>query len=587
MSWISEWFRRAPAKETNPPSAPARATVPTCNGWQKWLTGLGLIACAMLFLYFLLLCWPPPKPRESFTLGLLQRAVTVRPGEPATYTICGYARSGFAGPVTLHTVVLPNSPPVEYAFAPPGTEQKTGLLVPSPAGSSAVLTLHPPSGEEKSYTIMVAGTAGGQLQAINGAQPPIMSGGQTQTIAGRLVVTQHPPEVRSAAAPQQDGAVVCAFHDGLSPLSIFGSTIAPISDEMRLFLIVAIVGGLGGLLHSMRSWVYHAGHAQLERTWIPFYASTPIIGMTMAILFYLLFRAGFISPTTPAAETNTYGFAAIAGLVGLFSTRASKMLEGVADILFSKADAGAETVSPGEFSLTTSDSPRTVAPGGTATYGITVTATQDFSGSVRLTAAVDPAHDKWLTVRLNPDVITPPTTGIRVTMTAVTTAETPPGDYKITITATGGGKERRLEVILRVENSLGAGGTSQAETQEPHRAEDQPAPAVGMFTLAAPEPERTIAAGERASYVIVAAASGGFSQPVELSTAGLPAGATITLNPSTLTPTSRGISSELTVQTMNTMPPKVYEIQVRATGGGKTQETSVKLTITSAAEVPR
>jgi hypothetical protein len=470
MSWFSGWLHRATAQGTTPPSTRARASVPTCNGWQKWMTGLGLIACAMLFLYFLLLCWPPPKPREGFTLGLLQRAVTVRPGEPATYTICGYARNGFAGPVTLHTVVLPNSPPVEYAFAPPGTEQKTGLLVPSPAGASAVLTLHPPSGEEKSYTIMVAGTAGGQPHAINGAQPSIMSGGQTRTIAGRLVVTQHPPEVRSAAAPQQDGADGCAFHDGLSPLSIFGRTIAPISDEMRLFLIVAIVGGLGGLLHSIRSWVHHAGHAQLERNWIPFYASTPIVGMTMAILFYLLFRAGFISPTTPAAETNTYGFAAIAGLVGLFSDRASRMLENAANIIFSRADAGAETVSPGEFSLTPSESERRVAPGATAEYDITVTATQDFSGSVSLAAAVDPAHDKGPTVRLNPDVLTPTTTGTPVTLTAATTTETPPDNYTITITATGGGKTKQLPLVLRVANGAGAGAQpSAAGMEEPPR----------------------------------------------------------------------------------------------------------------------
>jgi hypothetical protein len=457
MSSSSEESGPAADTGTKQPSDQDQQSALTCNGWQKWLTGLGLIGFAFLFLYFLLSCWPPPKPREGFTLGLLQRVVTVHPGEPATYTICGYARNGFAGSVTLHTVVLPYSPPVEYAFAPPGTEQKTGRLDPSPAGSSALLTLHPPSGEEKSYTIMVAGTAGGQLQAINGAPSPIMSGGQTRTITGRLVVTHDPPEVRSAAALQQDGADGCTFHDGLSPLPIFGWTIAHISDETRLFLIVAIVGGLGGLLHSIRSWVHNAGHAQLKQNWLPFYASTPIVGMTMAMLFYLLFRAGFISPTTPAAETNTYGFAAIAGLVGLFSDRASRMSENAANIIFSRADSGAETVSPGEFFLTASESDQTVAPGATAEYRITVTATQDFSESVRLTAAVDPVHDKRPTVRLNPDELTPTTTGTPVTLTATTTAATPPDAFTITITATGGGKTKHLRVTLWVANGAGVG----------------------------------------------------------------------------------------------------------------------------------
>ena len=440
----------ANGKETKPPSQQHSESDPNCGSLKKWITGGLLVVSACLIMVILLSCWPPPKPREGFTLGLLQRALTVRPGEPATYTICGYARNGFAGPVMLETVVLPHSPPVEYAFAPYDKEQKTGILVPSPAGSSAVLTLRPPPGEDKSYTVMVAGTAGAQLQAVNGGQPSVMSGRQTRTITGRLTVTQQPPEVQSAAAPQQDGADGCTFHDGLTPLAFFGWTIAHISDETRLFLIVAIVGCLGGLLHSIRSWVYHAGHGQLKQNWMPFYFSTPIVGMTMAILFYLLFRAGFIAPTTPAAETNTYGFAAIAGLVGLFSSRASKMLENAADIIFSKADAG-------EFSLIPSESHRRVVAGEPAEYHITVMATQDFSESVRLTAAINPMHDKGPTVRLNPDVLTPTTTGTPVTLTATTTTETPPVNYTITVTASGGGKTTQLRVTLEVTNGAGAG----------------------------------------------------------------------------------------------------------------------------------
>jgi hypothetical protein len=490
----------ANGQETKPPSPQHSEPDPPCGSLKKWVIGGLLVVSACLMMFILVSCWPPPKPREGFTLGLLQRAVTVRPGEPATYTICGYARNGFAGPVLLETVVLPQSPPVEYAFAPYDREQKTGILVPSPAGSSALLTLRPPSGEEHSYTVMVAGTAGGQLQAVNGGQPLIMSGRQTRTITGRLTVTQHPPALQSAAASQQDGADGCTTHDGLAPLSVSGWTIAHISDETRLFLIVAIVGCLGGLLHAIRSWVHHAGHAQLKQNWMPFYFATPIVGMTMAILFYLLFRAGFIAPTTPAAETNTYGFAAIAGLVGLFSARASKMLENAADIIFSRADAetetasadaGAATVSRGEFSLIPSESAHTVAPGETAEYRITVTATQDLSASVRLTAAVDPVHDQGPTVRLNPDELTPTTIGTPVTLNAITTAETPPDAYTITLTATGGGKTTQRRVTLRVENGAGVGAQPAAAgvSQPPHPSPNDPArPASVHATSSLPQP---------------------------------------------------------------------------------------------------
>jgi hypothetical protein len=233
-------------------------------------------------------------------------------------------------------------------------------------------------------------------------------------------------------------------------------TIPRVPDEVRLFLIVAVVGYLGGLLHSIRSFVWYAGHDQLERRWIPFYVSTPIIGMTMAILFYLLFRAGFISPGTAAAETNTYGFAAIAGLVGLFSGNASQMLENIAGVLFAKVQEAAGKVSPGDFQLTADRSSQTVALGDTATYGITVTAMQDFSASVTLTSAVAAGQVKGLTVTLNPSVLMPTTTGTPVTLTTATAADTTPGEYKIAITATGGGKEHRVEVILNVTTREGS-----------------------------------------------------------------------------------------------------------------------------------
>jgi hypothetical protein len=375
-----------------------------------------------------------------------------------------------------------------------------------------------------------------------------------QSSGSRPADRQTPP-----AAQQQDAAEEQA---GYSDLAVLFKMFPRIPDEVRLFLIVAVVGCLGGLLQSIRSWFWYAGHNQLERRWIPFYVSTPIVSMTMAILFYLLFRAGFISPTTPVAETNTYGFAAIAGLVGLFSNRAAIMLENVADILFAKVTRGAGAVSPGDFQLTASRSSQTVPPGGTATYSITATATQDFSAPVTLTPVVAPRHAKGPTVTLNQEELTPTTVGTPVTLTAVTDADTPPGEYKITTTAAGGGKRHEVEVLLLVTNGRGADGAPSPD-----------------FELSSREPERTIVPGGSASYTIVARASAGFSQPVVLSASGHPAGATVAFNPSSLMPTPEGTSSELTVQTNNTTLPQVYEIKITATDGGKTKETSVKLMV--------
>ena len=151
------------------------------------------------------------------------------------------------------------------------------------------------------------------------------------------------------------------------------------------------------------------------------------------------------------------------------------------------------------------------------------------------------------------------------TLTIMTTVDTPPGAYKTTITATGGGKTHTVEAILTVQNGRGADG----------------APPTGDFTLSVPEAERTISPGESARYTTVATASGGFSQPVTLIATGLPTGSTVAFNPPSLLPTPEGASSELTVQVNDATPPIMYEIEVTATGGGKTQETSVQLTITA------
>jgi hypothetical protein len=502
--------------------------------------------------------WPPPKPRESLTLAFEQKDLEVQPGEPATYTIFVRAPGSFSGTVTLEAVVLPDTPAdnLTWAFAPHGTDPKTGLLAPSLIRSRAALTLQTPvEAKSSNIAIMVSATGGGQTQTVTGSLK-VKRRVQGQQSSGSLPAgTQTPP-----AAQQQNAAEEQA---GYSDLAVWFTAFPRIPDEVRLFLIVAVVGCLGGLLQSIRSWFWYAGHNQLEQRWIPFYVSTPIVSMTMAIIFYLLFRAGFISPTTPVAETNTYGFAAIAGLVGLFSNRAAIMLENIADILFAKVARGAGAVSPGDFQLTASPSSQTVPPGSTATYTITVTATQDFSAAVTLTPAVASTHPKGPTVTLSQEELTPTTTGTPVTLTAVTAADTPPGEYKITITAAGGGKRHEVEVLLRVSNGRGADAAPSPD-----------------FELSTREPARTVVPGESASYTLVARASGGFSQTVVLAASGQPTGEKVTFSPPSLTPTPEGASSTLTVQTNDTTPPQEYEIKITATDGGKAKETSVKLIVT-------
>jgi hypothetical protein len=98
----------------------------TISRGATWVTGLILIPCAILFLILLFHLWPPPKPREGFTLAFEQKTLAVKAGDPATYTILIRAHSGFAGSVTLRAGVLPDN--LTPAFTPPGETPTPGFL---------------------------------------------------------------------------------------------------------------------------------------------------------------------------------------------------------------------------------------------------------------------------------------------------------------------------------------------------------------------------------------------------------------------------------------------------------------------------
>jgi hypothetical protein len=69
-----------------------------------------------------------------------------------------------------------------------------------------------------------------------------------------------------------------------------------------------------------------------------------------------------------------------------------------------------------------------------------------------------------------------------------------------------------------------------------------------------------------------------FSGTVNLTVTGVPARTTATLSPTTVTPTSQGAQSTLTIQTMNTQHG-TYTLVVTATDGGFSQSANVTLTV--------
>jgi hypothetical protein len=117
-----------------------------------------------------------------------------------------------------------------------------------------------------------------------------------------------------------------------------------LDQEQRLFVVVAVTGALGGLLHSARSLYEYVGDRKLLRSWLLFYLSLPFIGGGLAVLFYLILRGGLVTGT--AAQVNFYGFAAISALVGLFTPEAALKLKQIFGTLLAPAEPGQDSLQP-------------------------------------------------------------------------------------------------------------------------------------------------------------------------------------------------------------------------------------------------
>jgi len=116
-------------------------------------------------------------------------------------------------------------------------------------------------------------------------------------------------------------------------------------QEQRLFVVVAVTGALGGLIHSARSLYAYVGSRILLRSWLLFYLSLPLIGAGLAVLFYLILRGGLVTGT--AAQVNFFGFAAISALVGLFTPEAALKLQQIFATLLAPTPPGRDHLPAG------------------------------------------------------------------------------------------------------------------------------------------------------------------------------------------------------------------------------------------------
>ncbi len=104
--------------------------------------------------------------------------------------------------------------------------------------------------------------------------------------------------------------------------------------------------------------------------------------------------------------------------------------------------------------------------------------------------------------------------------------------------------------------------------------------ASGSFTISASPSSLTIAQGNPGSSTITTAVNNGFNSAINLSASGLPSGASVAFNPTSIPAPGSG-SSTMTITVGASTPTGTYPITVTGNGGGVQQSTTVTLTVSA------
>ncbi|HEU4935484.1 MAG TPA: galactose oxidase-like domain-containing protein [Vicinamibacterales bacterium] len=295
--------------------------------------------------------------------------------------------------------------------------------------------------------------------------------------------------------------------------------------------------------------------------------------------------------------------------------------------------AATRTITVSDFSLTATPSSTSTVQNATAGYTATVGALAGFTGSVSLSVSGLP---NGANATFSPQTIN--TSGSSA-LTVSTNSSTPIGTYTLTIRGTSGTFTRTTNVSLIVANqpptaaidspaanmTVNPGGTvafsgtgtdpdgtistyawtfpggSPASStlaspgdvtysvpgtyQASLRVTDNGGLTsvaatrtitVSDFSVTATPASSSVVQGASAAYTVTVGALAGFTGSVALSVTGLPAGATATFNPQTITASG---SSALTISTLGTTPAGTYTLTIRGTSGSLARTVNATLIV--------
>lgn len=113
--------------------------------------------------------------------------------------------------------------------------------------------------------------------------------------------------------------------------------------EQNLLVLMAALGALGATAYVLRSFSTYVGERKLVWSWVPAYVLVIFLGAIIATITYIVLRAGLIGGDG-TVEGNTWGFAAVAALVGLFNAQAASKLKAIFESIFAETAAGSDSL---------------------------------------------------------------------------------------------------------------------------------------------------------------------------------------------------------------------------------------------------
>ena len=195
-----------------------------------------------------------------------------------------------------------------------------------------------------------------------------------------------------------------------------------------------------------------------------------------------------------------------------------------------------------DFSVAATPSSRTVPPGTGASYSVSVTPSNGFTGNVTFTVTGLPSG---ATASFNPSSVTGSGSS---TLSVSTSSSTPMGSYPLTITATSGNLTHSTQVTL----------------------------AVADFSIAASPSSQTANRGSKTTFTVSVTAMGPFSAAVSFTVSGLPARTSASFSPTSVAGSG---NTTLTISIKPRAATGTYPLTIKATGGGLTHSATVNLVI--------